>query len=64
MYQGGTCLQNAPVSNAQKLLVEKPEGKLQFWRARRVCENDIKMGLKQMNCWEVVGWILVAQDRD
>jgi hypothetical protein len=49
MYQGGTCLQNAPVSNEQKMLVRKPEGKLRFWRPRRIWENNIKMGLKKFN---------------
>jgi hypothetical protein len=43
--------------------LEKPERKKPLGRLRQSLEDTIKMGHKEVR-WEVVNWILVAQDRD
>jgi hypothetical protein len=48
--------------HAYKILVGKPEGKIPLGRFRRRWEN-IRMNLRQIG-WEVVEWILLAQDRN
>jgi hypothetical protein len=49
--------------NAYKILVEKPEGKKPLGRSRHRCENNIKMGFREVG-WGVMDWILLVQDRD
>jgi hypothetical protein len=49
--------------NAYKLLVGKPEGKIQLGRPRRRWVDDIKMDLLEIG-WGGVDWIGLAQDRD
>jgi hypothetical protein len=47
------------VRNEYNILVGKPEEKKPFGRPRCRWEDDIKMGLKEIN-WEVVNWINLA----
>jgi hypothetical protein len=46
-----------------KVLVGKLEGKKALKRPRHRWEVGIKMNLREI-CWEDVGWIYLAQDRD
>jgi hypothetical protein len=52
-----------PYQNACRLLVGKPEGKIQLGRSRRRWEDNIKMDLLEIG-WGGVDWIGLAQDRD
>jgi hypothetical protein len=46
-----------------RVLVGKPEGKRPRGRPRRRWEDNIKMGLQEVEC-RSVDWIKLAQDRD
>jgi hypothetical protein len=37
-------------TNAYKILIRKPEGKIQFWRPGLKCKDNIKTGLKEIGC--------------
>jgi 3-oxoacyl-ACP reductase-like protein len=43
--------------------VGKPEGKRPLGKSRRRWEDNIKMDLQEMGCWDM-DWIELAQDRD
>jgi hypothetical protein len=45
-----------------RILVGKPEGKRPLGRPRRRCEDNIKMGLKEVGCGGM-DWIELAQGR-
>jgi hypothetical protein len=49
--------------NAYRILVEKPEGKRQLGRPRRMWVEYIKMDLGKIG-WDGRDWIELAQDRD
>ena len=44
-----------------RVLVGKPEGKRPLGRPRRRWEDNIKMDLQEVGCWD---WMDLAQDRD
>jgi hypothetical protein len=44
-------------------LLGKPEGKRPLWKPRRRWEDNIKMYLQEVGCWDM-DWIELAQDRD
>jgi hypothetical protein len=46
----------------QKILIRKPEGNRPFGRSRHRQEDNIKMGLKGIECKDVE-WIQLTQDR-
>jgi hypothetical protein len=50
------------MKSEQKCLVGRPEVKKPLETARRKCEDNIKMGLKEIVC-EGVNWIQLTQDR-
>jgi hypothetical protein len=51
------------MGNAYEILVGKPEGKTPFERSRRIWEDDIGIGLREI--WrEDVDWIHLAQVRN
>jgi hypothetical protein len=49
--------------NSYRILVVNPEGKRPLGRPRRGCEDNIKMGQREIG-WEDVDWIHLAQYRD
>jgi hypothetical protein len=49
--------------NANRILMEKPEGKRPLGRSRRRWVNNIRMALEEIE-WDGMGWFDVAQDRD
>jgi hypothetical protein len=49
--------------SACRILVGKPEGNIPLGRPRCIWEDNIKMGLQVVECWDV-DWIDLAQDRD
>jgi hypothetical protein len=51
----------AETRNAYKIVVGKPEGKRPLGRPRRRWEDNIRMGLREIE-WEDVDWINPAQD--
>jgi hypothetical protein len=48
--------------NTCSILVGKPEGKRQLGRPRSRCEDNIKMGVREVE-WGSMDWIHLAQDR-
>jgi hypothetical protein len=50
------------VRKANKILVEKPEGKRSLERPRHGWEDNIRMNLRDIG-WERVDWIHLAQDK-
>ena len=46
-----------------RVLVRKPEGKRPLGRPRLKWEDNIKMDLQEVGCWNK-DWIFLAQDRD
>jgi hypothetical protein len=54
---------NGERGNANKILVENPEGKRPLGRPRRMWVDNMKMDLRDIE-WEVMDWIDLAQDRD
>jgi hypothetical protein len=44
-------------------LVGRPEGRRPFGRSRLRWEDNIKMVLQEVECWDM-DWIELAQDRD
>jgi hypothetical protein len=49
--------------NAYRILVGNPEGKKPLGRPRRMCLDNIKMDLREIECGGM-DWIDLAQDRD
>jgi hypothetical protein len=49
--------------NTYKILVRKPEGKIQHKSPRRRMEDNIRMDLREIG-WEHVDWMRLAKDRD
>jgi hypothetical protein len=49
--------------NAYRILVGKPEGKIQIGRPRRSWVDTIKMYLREID-WSGMDWIDLAQDRN
>jgi hypothetical protein len=49
--------------NVYKLLMGKPEGKVQLGRPRLRWDDGIRMDLREIG-WGSVDWIQLAQDRD
>jgi hypothetical protein len=47
--------------NSYKILIGKPERKIQFGRPRRR-RGDMRMDLRETG-WELVDWIRLAEDR-
>jgi hypothetical protein len=47
----------------ERVLFGKPEGKRPLGRLRRRWEDNIKMGLREVECGSL-DWIELAQDRD
>ena len=58
---GGAC--GAYGGGVQRVLVGKPEGKRPLWRPRRRWEDNINIGLQEVEggCG---GWMELTQDRD
>jgi hypothetical protein len=50
------------MSNANRLLVGKPEGKIPLGRPRCRWVNNIRMDLEEVG-WDDVDWIGLAKDR-
>jgi hypothetical protein len=50
-------------TNAYRILVGKPEGKIPLGRPRRRWVDNIKMDLREIG-WGGRDWIELAQDRD
>jgi hypothetical protein len=46
-----------------RVLMGKPEGKRPLGRPRHRWDDNIKMDLQEVGCWDMV-WIELAQDRD
>jgi hypothetical protein len=51
------------VTDANNILVGKPEGKRQLGSHNRRWEDNIRTDLREIG-WEGVDWIHLAQDRD
>jgi hypothetical protein len=51
------------VGNAYRILVGKPEGKKPLGKLRRIFEDNILMGHREIR-WEVVNWVHLAHDKD
>jgi hypothetical protein len=51
------------MKNIHRILVRKTEGKRPLRRPRRRWENNIRMGIREVE-WEGVDWMYTAQDRD
>jgi hypothetical protein len=49
--------------NAYKILVGKPEGKIQFLRYKRRWQCNIRMDLREIG-WKVVNWMRLSRDWD
>jgi hypothetical protein len=49
--------------NAYRILVGKPEGKSQLGRPRRIWDDNIKIGLREIG-WGVMDWTDLVQDRN
>jgi hypothetical protein len=52
-----------PKTNAHRILVGKPEGKILLKRPRRRWEDNIKIDLREIACGGM-NWIDLAQDQD
>jgi hypothetical protein len=50
-------------TNAYRILVGKPEGKIPVGRPIRRWVDNIKMGFREIG-WDGMDWIDLAQDRD
>jgi hypothetical protein len=50
-------------SNANRILIGKPEGKRPLGRPRRRQVDNVKMDLKEVG-WGGMNWIDLAQNRD
>jgi len=48
---------------AYRVLVGRPEGKRPLGRPRRRWDDNIKIGLQEVE-WEGMNWIYLAQNRD
>ncbi len=59
----GACSMYGEGRGVYRVLVGKPEGKIQLGRPRRRWKDNIKMDLQEVGCGGV-DWIEVAQDRD
>ena len=60
---GGACTTYGERRGAYSILMGKPEGKRPLERPRHRWENNIKMGLQEVECG-CVDWIDLPQDRD
>jgi hypothetical protein len=49
--------------NAYNVLVRKFEGKKPLSKPKNICEDDIRIDLRETG-WEAVDWMHLAQDRD
>jgi hypothetical protein len=58
---GKACITHGEKRNAYRVLVEKPEGKRQLGRPRRMWEDNIKTDLREIR-WGGLDWIDLAQD--
>jgi hypothetical protein len=54
---------NGEKGNAYRILVGKPDGKRPLERPRHRWEDNIKMGLREIE-WGGMDWVDLAQDRD
>jgi hypothetical protein len=59
---GGECSTYGENRGAYRILVRRSEGRRPLGRPRRRWENNIKIGLQEVE-WGM-GWIELAQDRD
>jgi hypothetical protein len=48
---------------ADRILMERPEGKRPLGRPKHRWDDNIKMDLQEVE-WEGMGWIALARDRD
>ena len=60
---GGTCSAYGNRRGVYRVLVGKNEGKRPLGRPRCIWEDNIKMELQEVGCWDV-DWIKMAQDGD
>jgi hypothetical protein len=60
---GRTCSTNGEKSNAYRILLGKPEGKIPLGRPRRRWVGNIKIYLREIR-WDGMDWIDLAQDMD
>jgi hypothetical protein len=58
----GSCITHVETRNADKILVGKPEVKIQLWRSRHRWEDNIKANFKETRC-EKVNLIHLAENR-
>jgi hypothetical protein len=63
MRWGGHVARMGEKTNANGLLVGKPEGKRPLGRPRHRWMDNIKMNLREIG-WDGMDWIDLAQDRD
>jgi hypothetical protein len=49
--------------NVYNILVRESEGKRPLATPRNICEDNIRMNLREVG-WEGVDWMHLAQDRD
>jgi len=60
---GGACNTNGGMRGAYRVLMEKPEGMRLLGRPRHRWEENIKMGLQEVE-WMSMDWIDLVQDRE
>jgi hypothetical protein len=60
---GGACSTYEDTISVYRVLVWKPEGRRPLGRTRRRWEDNIKMDLQKVRCWNM-GWIELIQDTD
>jgi hypothetical protein len=60
---GWTCSSDGEGRGVYTVLVRKPEGKSSLGRPRDRWEDNIKMGLQEVECGGM-DWIELAQDRE
>jgi hypothetical protein len=60
---GRACSTNGEKSNANRILVGRPEGKKPLGRPRRRRVDNIKIDLREIG-WVGMDWIDLAQDMD
>jgi hypothetical protein len=60
---GGACSSDWGGERRVEVSVGKPEGKRPLGRPRNRWEDNIKIDLHEVGCWDM-DWIELAQDRD